>query len=149
MLHEGKEGFWMAGRSTADQLEIEPIEGGGTVLVIEDEEIVLHLTRTILEKLGYRALVAGTGREGISIAGSFDGSIDLAILDLSLPDMDGKSVYPRIMEARPGMKVLLSSGYGVHGPGEELLAAGAEAFIDKPFTAVQLSEKLRGILESR
>jgi two-component system, cell cycle sensor histidine kinase and response regulator CckA len=63
--------------------------GEGTILVIEDEEPLVDLFRQILERLGYRVLQAETGKQAIELAKTFDGQIDLALLDIKLPDMDG------------------------------------------------------------
>jgi len=126
---------------------LKPALGEETVLVIEDEVPVMFLTRTLLRKLGYTVLEASTGKEAVDIARAFDGTIDLALLDIKLPDMTGNQVYPLIMEARPGMKVLVCSGYSVDGPVQDILDAGAEGFIQKPFSVVTLSEKLKEVLQ--
>ena len=123
----------------------EPVGGTETVLVIEDEEKVMEITRAMLERLGYRVLEAKTGNEGIEIARTFSDRIDMALLDIKLPDIPGAKVYPLIMEARPGLKVIVSSGYSIDGPAREILNAGAQGFIKKPFSVVHLSEKLREI----
>jgi CheY-like chemotaxis protein/two-component sensor histidine kinase len=128
---------------------IEPIKGTGTILVIEDEETVMDVSRTMLERLGYRILEANTGEKAVEIAKSFDGVIDLAILDIVLPDMPGKKIYPLIMEARPNLKVLVCSGYSIDGPAKEILDAGAQDFIQKPFSLAALSEKLKDVLEAQ
>jgi len=105
------------------------------------------VTTAMLERLGYRVLGAKTGQEAIFIAKTFGGQIDLAILDIVLPDMDGKAIYPRIMEARPNLKILVCSGYSIEGPAQEIINAGAQGFIQKPFTIAEISEKLKEILE--
>ena len=120
--------------------------GSETILVIEDEDDVIDVMRTTLERLGYRVLVAKTGTEATEIARSFDGEIDLAILDIVLPDMQGNRVYPLIMEARPNLKVIVCSGYAVNGPGQEVLDAGAQDFVQKPFLLETLSEKVKKAL---
>ena len=102
--------------------------------------------REILERLGYRALEAKTGREGIEIARTFDGRIDLALLDIKLPDMSGIQVYPLIMDARPDLKVVVCSGYSIDGPARKILDAGAEGFIQKPFLIAALADKLKEVL---
>ena len=121
--------------------------GEGTVLVIEDEEPLVELFRQILERLGYRVLQARNGDEAVEIAKTFDGQIDLALLDIKLPDMSGNQVYPLIMEARPDLKVVVCSGYSIVGPAQEILDAGAEGFIQKPFSLKILAEKLKEVLE--
>ncbi len=131
----------------AKQPETEIAMGEGTILVIEDEEPLVDLFRQILEILGYRALLARTGKEAVELAKTFDGQIDLALLDIKLPDMDGGRVYPLIMEARPDMKVLVCSGYSIHGPAQDIIDAGAEGFIQKPFSIAPFAEKLKEVLD--
>ncbi len=128
---------------------IEPIKGEGTILVIEDEDIVIDVILQMLENLGYRILLAKTGKEAINIAKSFDGDIDLAILDIVLPDLAGKEAYNRIMEARPNLKVIVCSAYSIDGPPREVLDIGAQGFIQKPFSYATLSEKLKEVLEGK
>ena len=123
--------------------------GEGTILVIEDEAVLLEMNRKILERLGYRVLEAKTGKEGVDIANAFDGQIDLALLDIKLPDMSGNRVYPLIMEARPDLKVVVCSGYSIDGPARDILDAGAEGFIQKPFLIAALAEKLKAVLEGK
>jgi len=120
--------------------------GQGTILVIEDEELVMKVTREILEKLGYRVLEAKTGQEAIDVVKTFDGDIDLAMLDILLPDTSGDIIYPLLMKVRPNLKVIVFSGYSIDGPAQKILNAGAEDFIQKPFTILDLSEKLKKIL---
>ena len=128
---------------------VEPIKGTGTILVIEDEQIVMDISRALLERLGYNVLAAMTGEEAVNIAKTFDGYIDLAILDIILPDMQGGAIYPLIMKARPNLKVIVCSGYSVDGPAQKILDAGAQAFIQKPFTVATLAEKLKEVLDKK
>ena len=121
-------------------------KGEGAILIIEDEEMVMSVIRAILERLGYRMLEAKTGREAVEIAETFDGDIDLALLDIKLPDIQGDKVYPLIMKARPNLKVLVCSGYSID-TARDILDAGAQDFIQKPFNVKELSQKLRRILE--
>ena len=129
------------------QPEIELNTGEGTILMIEDEEVVADVTRAMLEMLGYRVMAAGTGKEAVHMAKTFDGQIDLALLDIKLPDMEGGKVYPLIMEARPDLKVIVFSGYAIDGPARKILDAGAQDFIQKPFSMTTLSEKLKEVLK--
>jgi two-component system cell cycle sensor histidine kinase/response regulator CckA len=128
---------------------VQPHEGHGTILVIEDEPLVMDLTRALLERLGYHVLEAMTGKEAVEKARSFEGRIDLALLDIKLPDMTGNQVYPIIRDARPEMKVLVCSGYAIDGPAREILNAGAEGFVQKPFSVGTLSQKLRDVLAAK
>jgi len=121
--------------------------GAGTILIIEDEEIVMEVGVTLLRTMGYHVLEARNGKEAIDIVKRFDGEIDLALLDIKLPDMDGGAIYPLIKEIRPDIKVLVCSGYSIEGPAQEVLDAGAEGFIQKPYTLEGISAKLKNILE--
>ena len=121
----------------------------GTILMIEDEEVVIEVTQAMLEMLGYRVMVAKTGKDAIHIAETFDGQIDLALLDIKLPDIDGRNLYPLIMKARSNLKVIVFSGYSIDGPAREILDAGAQDFIQKPFSLTTLSEKLKEVFEAK
>ena len=127
--------------------KVEVTKGSGTILMIEDEDVVIEVTQTMLEILGYRVMVAKTGNDAIHIAETFDGQIDLALLDIKLPDMDGGKVYPLIMEARPGLKVIVFSGFAIEGPARNILDAGAQGFIQKPFSIGTLADKVKEVLE--
>ena len=137
------------GEKAVTQPEVELGIGEGTILVIEDEEVVIEVTQTMLERLGYRVMVARTGKAAIHIAETFDGQIDLALLDIKLPDMEGGKVYPLIMKARPDLKVIVFSGFAIEGPAREILDAGAQDFIQKPFSLATLSEKVKEVLEGQ
>ncbi|MCD6272390.1 MAG: response regulator [Deltaproteobacteria bacterium] len=132
-----------------EQSKIERIKGTGTILVIEDEEMVMAVCREMLERLGYHVLEAKTGQEAINAAKTYGGEIDLAMLDILLPDMSGNTIYPFLMEARPNLKVIVYSGYSIDGPAEEIIDAGAQDFLQKPFTIAALSEKLKKVLEGK
>jgi len=127
----------------------EVVTGSGTILMVEDEDVVIEATQAMLEMLGYRVMVAKTGKDAIHVAETFDDQIDLALLDIKLPDMEGGKVYSHIMKARPNLKVIVSTGYAIEGPARKILDAGAQDFIQKPFSLVTLSEKLKGVLEGR
>ncbi len=129
-------------------LNTELLKGTGTILVIEDEEIVMDVTREILKRLGYDVLEAKTGMEALDLTKDFNGDIDLAILDIGLPDMGGNMVYPRMKEIRPDLKVIVCSGYTIDGPAQEILESGAQGFIQKPYSLTTLSATLHDVLES-
>jgi CheY-like chemotaxis protein len=124
-----------------------PSQGTGTILVIEDEGMVMNIIQDFLKRSGYLVLEARTGMEAINIVENYHGNIDLAILDIVLPDMEGKTVYPLLMEARPGLKVIVCSGYSIDGPAQDILDAGAQGFIQKPFSPAALFEKIKEVFE--
>ena len=124
-------------------------KGNGTILIIEDDDVVIEVAMAMVELLGYRVMVAKTGKDAIHMTETFDGQIDLALLDIRLPDMDGTNLYPLIMKARSNLKVIVFSGYSIDGPAREILDAGAQDFIQKPFSITTLSEKLTTVLEGK
>jgi two-component system cell cycle sensor histidine kinase/response regulator CckA len=119
----------------------------GTILVIDDEKDIINLTRKTLEMVGYRVLVAGTGKEATKIVKGHKGRIDLVLLDIKLPDILGNRLYRFLMEARPGLKVIVFSGYSIKGLAQEILDAGADGFIQKPFAISTLARKVKEVLE--
>ncbi len=127
--------------------KIELARGTGTILIVEDEEQVMDVTRTILKRLGYNVLTARTGMEGVNIGRSYDGDIDLAIIDIYLPDMRSDVIYKLLMKARNNLKVIICSAYTFDDSAQEILNAGAQAFIQKPFRLATLSEKVKNVLE--
>jgi signal transduction histidine kinase/CheY-like chemotaxis protein len=122
--------------------------GTGNVLLVEDEPIVMDVNQAILETLGFTVLKAKTGQEAIDIAGTFSGEIDLTLLDIQLPDMDGKAVYSKLTELRPEIRVIVCSGYSSDGPAQGIIDAGAQGFIQKPFSFKVLSEKINEVLNN-
>jgi CheY-like chemotaxis protein len=126
--------------------EPEVVKGGGTILLIEDDETVMEVSRTILETLAYQVLETKTGMQAITLAQTFDEDIDLAILDIGLPDMGGERVYRHLIEARPNLKVIVCSGYAIDGRAQKILDAGAQGFIQKPWALATLSAKLKEVM---
>ncbi|MBW1801977.1 MAG: response regulator [Deltaproteobacteria bacterium] len=136
-----------APREKLKKTKVEPAKGDETVLVIEDDERVLNICGALLKNLGYRVLKARTGKKALNVAKTHESNIDVAILDVVLPDIGGKEIYPLLMQERPNLKVIVYSGYSINGPAQEILNAGAHDFIQKPFSLAELSEKLRRVLE--
>ncbi len=125
------------------------LKGTETVLVVEDEEMLLDVSRQMLMAIGYEVMVARTGKEAIDIYDKKKDDIDMVILDMVMPDMSGGEAYDRLKEVKPDIKVLLSSGYGLEDEARQTLARGCNGFIQKPFSIKQLSEKIRDILDDR
>jgi CheY-like chemotaxis protein len=126
----------------------EPAKGTGTILLIDDEDIVIEISEAMLERLGYSIISAKTGKDAIDLVRTYNGNIDLVLLDLGMPDMGGDAIYLSLKEARPEIKVIICSGYGVEGLGQDILNAGAHGYIQKPFSLNGISEKLKQVLYS-
>jgi CheY-like chemotaxis protein len=122
--------------------------GSETVLLIDDEQMILDVGSAMLERLGYRAVSARSGEEGVQALQSMAGTIDLVILDMIMPGMDGRVTFERIRALAPGQPVLLSSGYAMDGQTEELMHKGCNGFIQKPFSLPELSRKIRSVLDA-
>jgi CheY-like chemotaxis protein len=128
------------------EAEIAPVEqltGTGTILLIDDEDMILEVGQALLEKLGYRVLVAAGGRAGLEIYRQDRAQIDLVILDVIMPEMNGAETYKRLIEIDSRVKVLFSSGYTMDSVAHDLLKQGSQSFIQKPFDIQQLSLKIR------
>jgi len=123
-------------------------KGSETILVVDDEALILDVGRSMLEKLGYRVIPAGNGEDAISILSGMRAKVDLVILDLIMPGLDGGKTFDRIRTIDPTLRVLLSSGYALDGQAEAVLKKGCSGFIQKPFTLQELSNKIRSILDS-
>ncbi len=125
------------------------IKRTGTVLLVDDEEVILEVGQELLEAMGYRALIARNGKEAVEVYKKNRDEIDIVLLDMVMPNMGGGEAYDRIKEINPDVKVLLSSGYSISGEATEILERGCDGFIQKPFNIKQLSQWIRQILEKQ
>ena len=121
----------------------------GVILFIEDDDIVLEVGRAMIEKLGYTVLEAQTGKQAVDLAENHDGPIDLAMLDMDLPDMKGDEIFPYLISARPDMKVVVCSGEHYDSGARQLIEKGAHDFLQKPFALKNLQEVLTKSLDRR
>ena len=140
----------VAGRVTEDTVpeEVKTLGGSETVLVVEDEESVRALLRRILEEGGYTVLLAANGVEAVERYAERSTEIDLVVLDIIMPQMGGRETYERLREINPEVKVLLSSGYSENGQAQDILAAGARGFLQKPYDLRAVLHNVREALES-
>lgn len=123
------------------------IGGTGTVLLVDDEEVILEVGKNLLEAMGYQVVIAKDGKEAIEVYKKSRDVIDIVILDMIMPNMGGGEAYDRMKEVNPNIKVLLSSGYSIDGQATEILKCGCDGFIQKPFKMNELSERIREILQ--
>ena len=127
----------------------EMIKGTGTILLIDDEKMILEVGCELLEELGYTVLCALSGPEALDIFQKNSDKIDLVIMDMIMPGMGGGETFDRLRKINPEVKVLLSSGYSVNGQATKILRRGCDGFIQKPFNLNQLAEKIGGIMGKR
>ena len=122
-------------------------KGTETILVVDDEKMVLEVNRELLEFMGYRVYTVGSGQEAISVYMEKRNEIDLVILDMIMPGISGSETFDRLREINPGIKVLLSSGYSLTGKAQTIMDRGCNGFLQKPFQPEQLSSKVRELLD--
>jgi two-component system cell cycle sensor histidine kinase/response regulator CckA len=123
------------------------VKGKETVLLVDDEDMIVDVAQRMLDKLGYKVFTARDGKEAIEVFRKHKEEIDVIVLDMIMPKMSGGEAFDRIKEIKPGIKVLLSSGYSINGQASEILNRGCNGFIQKPFNLQNLSKNLRSILE--
>ena len=120
--------------------------GTGTILLIDDEEMIIKVGEELLHELGYEVLSARSGQEAIELYQKNADKIDLVIMDMIMPGMGGGETFDRLKRINRNIKVLLSSGYSINGQASKILERGCDGFIQKPFNLIQLSDKIRGII---
>jgi two-component system, cell cycle sensor histidine kinase and response regulator CckA len=129
-------------KEPADQI----MNGNGTILLVDDEEMVLNVGARILEKLGYAVLEAKSAQDALDVFRKNKDQIDMVILDMIMPEMGGGEVYSVMKQMNSNVKVLLSSGYSIDGHAKEILQRGCDGFLQKPYNVRELSGKLREML---
>jgi CheY-like chemotaxis protein len=117
--------------------------GSGTILLVEDESAVRALARRVLEQSGYLVLEAGDGLEAERVAAAHDGSIDLVLTDVVMPNLGGKALVERLRAARPGVNVLFISGYPEGEVEQSGFVGDGASYLEKPFSPQVLREAVR------
>lgn len=124
----------------------------GTVLIVDDQEMVRSMVADLLGGLNYRVVTAEDGEDAVRAFeeakerarhGDVDALIDLIILDMILPHMDGREIYWKLKEIDPNVKVIVSSGYEIDTAIREMLEQGAVDFIQKPYHIETLLNMVR------
>jgi PAS domain S-box-containing protein len=121
-------------------------KGRGTLLLVDDEQLIMDVGAAMLKKLGYTVHVAGNGEDALQFYRKHRDTVDLVILDMVMPGMNGGEVFDRLKEMDPAVRVMLSSGYSIDGKASEIIDRGCVGFIQKPFNLAQLSEKVKAAL---
>ena len=121
--------------------------GTETILLVDDEKMVLEVNKDILEFLGYQVYAVESGQEALAVYMEKQKEIELVILDMLMPGMSGGETFDRLREINPGIKVLLSSGYSINGKAQTIMDRGCNGFLQKPFRMEELSHKVREMLD--
>ncbi|MCF6286295.1 MAG: response regulator, partial [Candidatus Hydrogenedentes bacterium] len=122
--------------------------GDETILVVDDEEILLKMTSVMLSRLGYKVLTANGGQTAQDLLRDHEGDVHLVLLDMNMGGMDGPTLFPHLKRERPEMKVLLFSGYEMDETVQGLLDAGANGFLKKPVSSKKLGAEIRRMLDA-
>ena len=124
------------------------LRGSGTILVVDDEEIVRQTARNTLEHYGYSVILAKNGEEAIKIFREDPGRIALVLLDLTMPIMGGEETLRHLTSFRPSVRVLLSSGFNEVEAIRRFTGKGLAGFVQKPYAAVQLATRVKSVLSA-
>jgi CheY-like chemotaxis protein len=121
--------------------------GTETILVVEDEEMLLMLLQGILEDNGYRVLTAADGQQGLEVYAEHQTEIDLVVTDMGLPRLGGWEMFAKMKGINPNVKAILASGYCDPKIKAEMVAEGAKDFIQKPYVSESVLRRIREILD--
>ncbi len=120
--------------------------GNESVLLVDDEERILTVGREICKALGYKVMTAGSGKEALQIYSEKQDEINLVVLDMIMPEMNGLETFLALKKQNPDIKVLLSTGYSIDEKAQEMLKQGCKGYILKPYSVIDFSHKIREIL---
>jgi len=124
---------------------VAPIPGAPTILLVEDNELVMELSREVLENSGYRVETTYLPRVALDLVGQGDFHVDLLVTDVVMPQMNGPELYRRMLELLPDLPVLYMSGYS--GKAIQEVMHGEKAhFLSKPFMPSNLLERVAHVL---
>lgn len=134
---------------TSREVTVQELDQGDiTILIVDDDEPVLNIIEQLLKQHGYKTMTALNGQEAVDIAKSYEGKIDLTLLDMSMPVMGGAEAYPLLKQERPDLKVIICSGYELDENMKITLNEGADAFIQKPFHFEKMISEIQKTLKA-
>jgi len=120
--------------------------GAGTVLLVDDELMIRQLGARILEKAGYHVIVASDGAEGVEVYRQHVDEIDVTILDMNMPGMDGMETMACLKSEFPNINVLISTGHTIDGELDRMRREGTFGLLQKPYRACELREKVHEVM---
>jgi CheY-like chemotaxis protein len=124
-----------------------PVGGTETILLVDDEPMIRNLAKMILQRSGYRVVLAENGRDAVDCYLRQQGRIDLVILDLTMPQMSGREALQQLRALNPHVRVILSSGYSPKHL-SELAGDGFAGFVSKPYRPEDLVRTVRTVLDT-
>jgi len=142
--HEGMSAVYQALEQPQQYGNVVEVQSRGWL--VEDEEMVRALAAQVLSNVGYRVVDAANGNEAIGVARGHKGDIDLVLTDAVMPEMSGMELVDRLQQLRPGISVLMMSGYSREAMTGSVLSPSVK-LLQKPFTPVDLCRKVREVLD--
>ena len=136
-------------RSPEKKSSGEILSGMETILLVDDEETISDVVEKALTLTGYKVLLARGGEEALEVYRNNRNRIDLVVLDMIMPGMNGKKVFDQLREMDPGVSIILSTGYSMDGEASHLMTRGCSGFIQKPFGIKELSQKIREVMAKK
>jgi CheY-like chemotaxis protein len=130
---------------------VDEVRGGKeTILVVEDEPVLRDMAHVILQEAGYKVLEACSGREALTVWERHKAAIDLVLTDMVMPEgVSGMDLATRVLQAKPGVKIIIASGYSFDDIDPEFVAKGHARFLQKPYTHVTLAKAVRDCLDGK
>ena len=123
--------------------------GTGSILVVDDEDMIRSIAAQILKTAGYTVQTCSDGQEAVDLYAKEHGNIDLVIMDMVMPKVDGREAFKRMQTINPMVKVLLSSGFSEDGDAQAILQDGAQGFIQKPYRSAELLLRVQQALQGK
>jgi len=131
------------------QEDLSGLKGNGeTLLLVDDEDSLRELGKTILEEFGYKVILANNGESALKTYEAQKSDISIVVLDLIMPGMGGSQCLEKLLEIDPDAKVVIASGYAVNGETKRAIDAGAKGFVRKPYEVKQFLRTVREALDS-
>jgi two-component system, cell cycle sensor histidine kinase and response regulator CckA len=121
--------------------------GSETILLVEDEPMILNMTTLMLKRQGYRVLAAATPAEAVALGREHQGAIDLLLTDVVMPEMNGRELARLLQTIKPQLQCLFMSGYTASVIADHGILDKGVDFVQKPFTSDDLSAKIRAVLD--
>ena len=125
-----------------------PRGNGETILFVDDEESLRNLGSMFLDRLGYKTILAEDGAKAVACYKNRHKEIAAVVMDMTMPNLNGRQALKKILEINPKAKVLLASGFTEQGTAKELIQEGAFDFLPKPYTILPLAQILKKVLSS-
>jgi CheY-like chemotaxis protein len=122
---------------------VRPSRPSGVILVVDDEELIRNLARSVLERGGFEVLMAEDGEQALQTFRRHRGEVSVVLLDYTMPRMTGLQVMEALLKIEPGVRVVFSTGYAGDRDSESLMSSGAAGFVPKPYRPQELLHAIR------